>query len=206
MRSDLRRKWRVLVSLALLLGLAGGVVLTAAAGARRTETAYPRLLNWANAAQLDVLPGAVVPPYFAALARLPQVTAMSSAIQYNLGLPASGGGFPDTQLEAFASPDDTFGVSVDRVKMLQGAMPDPGAANQVVIDPTLAATEHLRPGSTLRMTGIPYGPCSEGAQPDLALAFPLWFRVTGIALFDDQVVPTTATNEQPRVLLTPAFS
>jgi hypothetical protein len=206
LRSDLRRKWRALVSLALLLGLAGGVVLTAAAGARRTDTAYPRLLNWANAAQLDVLPGAVVPPYFAALTRISQVTAMSSAIQYNLGLPASGGGFPDTQLEAFASPDDTFGVSVDRVKMLKGAMPDPGAANQVVIDPALAAMEHLRPGSMLRMTGIPYGPLSQGAEPDLALAFPLWFRVTGIALFDDQVVPTTATNEQPRVLLTPAFS
>ena len=206
LRSDLRRKWRALVSLALLLGLAGGVVLTAAAGARRTDTAYPRLLNWANAAQLDVLPGAVVPPYFAALSRISQVTAMSSAIQYNLGLPASGGGFPDTELEAFASADDTFGVLVDRVKMLQGAMFDPGVANQVVIDPAPAAMEHLRPGGMLRMTGIPYGPLSQGAEPDLAFAFPLWFRVTGIALFDDQVVPTTATNEQPRVLLTPAFS
>jgi ABC-type antimicrobial peptide transport system permease subunit len=206
LRSDLRRQWRTLVSLALLLGLAGGVVLTAAAGARRTDTAYPRLLSWANAAQLDVLPGAVVPPYFAALTRLPQVTAMSSAIQYNLGLPASGGGFPNTQLEAFASPDDTFGVSVDRVKVLQGTLPDPGAANQVVIDPALAAMEHLRPGGILRLTGIPYGGAAEGAEPDLSLAFPLWFRVTGIALFDDQVVPTTATNEQPRVLLTPAFS
>jgi ABC-type antimicrobial peptide transport system permease subunit len=205
LRSDLRHRWRALVSLALLLGLAGGVVLTAAAGARRTDTAYPRLLNWANAAQLDVTAGAVVPSYFAALARLPQVTAMSSAIQYNLGLPASGG-FPDTQLEAFASPDDTFGVSVDRVKILQGAMPDPRAANQVVIDPALAAMEHLRPGGMLRLTGIPYGGAAEGAEPDLSLAFPLWFRVTGIALFDDQVVPTTATNEQPRVLLTPAFS
>jgi hypothetical protein len=57
LRADLRRKWPALVSLALLLGLAGGVVLTAAAGARRTDTAYPRLLNWANAAQLDVVPG-----------------------------------------------------------------------------------------------------------------------------------------------------
>ena len=147
LRADARRRWRALVSLALLLGLAGGVVLTAATGARRADTAYPRLLNWANAAQLDVRPGAVLPPYFAALARLPQVTAMSSAIQYNLGLPVSGG-FPDTQLEAFASPDDTFGVTVDRVKILQGAMPDPGAANQIVIDPALAAMEHLRPGST----------------------------------------------------------
>ena len=207
LRADLRRSWRTLVSLALLLGLAGGVVLTAAVGARRTDTAYPRLLTWANAAQLDVVPGAVVPPYFAALSKLPQVTAMSSAIQYNLGLPPSGnGGFPDTQLEAFASPDDTLGVSVDRVKILQGAMFDPGAANQVVIDPALAAREHLRPGSVLRMIGIPYNGAAQGAQPDLSLAFPLWFLVTGIALFDDQVVPATVTNEQPRVLLTPAFS
>ena len=98
---------------------------------------------------------------------------MSSAIQYNLGLPAAGGGFPDTQLEAFASPDGTLGVSVDRVKILQGAMFDPGVANQVVIDPKLAAMEHLRPGSVLRMTGIPYNGAAEGAEPDLSLAFPL---------------------------------
>ena len=153
-----------------------------------------------------MVPGGLAPAYFAALARLPQVTAMSSAIQYNLGLPPAGGGFPDTQLEAFASSDGTLGVSVDRVKVLQGAMFDPGVANQVVIDPKLAATEHLRPGSVLRMTGIPYNGAAEGAEPDLSLAFLLYFRVTGIALFDDQVVPTTMTNQQPRILLTPAFS
>ena len=39
LRADVRRRWRALVSLALLLGLAGGVVLIAAAGARRTDTA-----------------------------------------------------------------------------------------------------------------------------------------------------------------------
>ncbi len=89
LRADVRRQWRALLGLALLLGLVGGVVLTAAAGARRTDTAYPRLLTWANAAQADVIPGNPDPPYFAALARLPQVTAMSSAILYNLALPAA---------------------------------------------------------------------------------------------------------------------
>ena len=206
LNAHIRRRWRALLSLALLIGFAGGVALTAAAGARRTETAYPRLLSWANAAQLDVVPGGLAPAYFASLARLPQVAAMSSAIQYNLGLPVAGSQFPDTQLVAFASPDDTLGVSVDRVKILQGAMFSPGAANQVVIDPQLAAMDHLRPGSVLRMIGIPYGPASQGAEPDLSTAFPLYFKVTGIALFDNQVVPTTATNEQPTVLLTPAFS
>ncbi|MBO0813874.1 MAG: FtsX-like permease family protein [Actinobacteria bacterium] len=203
--ADARRRWRVLLSLTVILGVAGGLVLTAAAGARRTDTAYQRLLSWANAAQLEAIPGNPDPRYFAALARLPQVAAMSSAIQYNLALPA-GRGEPDTQLTALASPDNTLGVSVDRVKITDGAMFDPGAANQVVIDPRLASMEHVRPGGLLRLTAIPYNGFAQGAVPDLGLAFPLYFRVSGIAVFDDQVVPATATNAQPRVLLTPAFS
>ena len=52
LRAELRRRWRPMLGLALLLGVIGGVVLTAAAGARRTDTAYPRLLRSASAAQL----------------------------------------------------------------------------------------------------------------------------------------------------------
>ena len=64
LRADVRRRWPALLSLALLLGLIGGVVLTAAAGARRTDTAYPRLLTWANATQADIIPeGNGVPDY-----------------------------------------------------------------------------------------------------------------------------------------------
>ena len=66
LRAGMRRRWRALVSLALLLGLAGGVVLTAAAGARRTDTAYPRLLTWAGASQVTTLLGGLDPAYFAA--------------------------------------------------------------------------------------------------------------------------------------------
>ena len=56
LRAGLRRGWRPWLALALLLGVMGGVVLTAAAGARRTDTAYPRLLRWANASDVQVLP------------------------------------------------------------------------------------------------------------------------------------------------------
>ena len=73
------RRWRALLSLALLLGLIGGVVLTAAAGARRTDTAYPRLLTWANATQVDIAPeGTGLTGYYAALARLPHIAAMTT--------------------------------------------------------------------------------------------------------------------------------
>jgi hypothetical protein len=55
LRADLRRRWRPMLGMVLLIGLVSGVVLVAAAGARRTSTAYPRLLRWASAAQLDLV-------------------------------------------------------------------------------------------------------------------------------------------------------
>src|SRR5215831_229834 len=56
LRADIRLRGRPVAALALLLGLIGGVVLTAAAGARRTDTAYPRLLQWAGATQVSLIP------------------------------------------------------------------------------------------------------------------------------------------------------
>ncbi len=44
LRADVGHRWRTVLGLALILGLVGGVAMTAAAGARRTATAYPRLL------------------------------------------------------------------------------------------------------------------------------------------------------------------
>ena len=90
LRADIRLRWRALVGLALLLGLIGGVALTAAAGARRTDTAYPRLLQWANAAQVEITPhGSGLTGYYAAVARLPQVAAMSTEVLYKLALPSA---------------------------------------------------------------------------------------------------------------------
>ena len=93
LRADLRVRWRAMAGLALLLGLIGGVVLTAAAGARRTDTAYPRLLQWARAAQVIIVPtGNGLPSvYFTALGRLPQVAAMSTTGLYQAVLPTRRG-------------------------------------------------------------------------------------------------------------------
>src|SRR5437763_15964238 len=44
LRSELRIRWRPWLGLALVIGLAGAVAAAAAAGARRTETAYPRFV------------------------------------------------------------------------------------------------------------------------------------------------------------------
>jgi len=187
LRTDLRIKWRALLSLALLLGLIGGVVLTAAAGARRTDTAYPRLLSWANASQLNILPAANDFPagYYAALRKLPQVAGMSTAILYQVALP--GAKHADNNgVTAMSSPDHAFGVTTDKVKVLQGRMFDPNAPGQAVIDSQLAALEHVGPGGTLRLFGVPNDP---NGTPDFAKRVPMSFLVTAVVVFDTQVVP-----------------
>ena len=154
-RAWMRQRWQVALGLALLLGLIGGIALTAAAGARRTATAYPRLLRWSNAASVQVIPGCVgLGGFYTALARLPQVASMSTEVVYELAVPG-GGGTPAGQLEAVASPDGTLGQTTDQVRILAGRRPPPAAPAAVMIDPQLAAQQRLRPGSTLHLLGVP---------------------------------------------------
>ena len=99
LRADLRVRWRATLGLALLLGLIGGVVLTAAAGARRTDTAYPRLLRWSRAASVLVVPNCVgLGGFYGGLARLPQVASIWTGVVYSLALPPPAP--PGSQLEA----------------------------------------------------------------------------------------------------------
>jgi ABC-type antimicrobial peptide transport system permease subunit len=202
LRAELRRRWRPMLMLALLLGITGGVVLTAAAGAVRTDTAYPRLMRWANAPQANVIvKDAPVPAFFAALRRLPQVTASSTEGLFNFTLPARHGP-PSALVETFSSPDGSMGRTGDRLKMLAGQLPDPARPDAAVIDQDLAAREHLRPGGTLHLLMIPN---TKNGIPDLGRARDMSFRVTGIAVFDSQIVPATKVNAEPTVLLSPGF-
>jgi hypothetical protein len=191
-----------MLMLALLRGITGGVVLTAATGAERTNTAYPRLLRWASAAQADVIVnGAPVPAFFAALRRLPGVAAMSTEGLFNFTLPARHGP-PATPVETFSSPDGSMGRTADRLKMLDGQLPDPARRDDAVIDPDLAARQHLQTGGTLHLLLIPN---TKNGVPDLGRARAMSFRVTGIAVFDNQIVPATNVNAEPTVLLSSGF-
>jgi hypothetical protein len=58
LRAESRRRWRAWLSLALIVGVFAGGVVTAAAGAQRTGSAYARFLDWSKApdAQIDADP------------------------------------------------------------------------------------------------------------------------------------------------------
>jgi hypothetical protein len=209
-RADLRRRRRAMLAMALLIGLVSGVVLVAAAGARRTDTAYPRFLSRSYAADLLVTPaqsGLVSPTqpgfrgYFRAVAGLPQVASADVVAFLQMSLPGPGAS-PYSGLVAEASLSGGEGVAMNRVKVLAGRIFDPADPHAVMISPAMADREHLRPGGTLHLIGYP----QRHGNPDIRGAVRLAFRVSAIVVTDDEIVPATHELAEPRVLLSPAFS
>jgi len=198
LRAELRHQWRVWLALAVLLGVIGGIALTAAAGARRTDTAYPRFLRASHAAQLAVFPArSGFGGYFRAVARLPEASSSASAAFLQMSLPGPGAS-PFSGLTAEASPVGDDGVALDRVKVLAGRLFDPADPHAVMIDQQLAGQEHLRPGGTLHLIGYP----QRGPNADVAHAVRLAFRVSAVVAFTDQV----AAASYPGLLLSPAYA
>jgi hypothetical protein len=72
LRAEFRRRWRAWLSLALIVGVFAGGVMTAAAGAVRTGSAYARLLDWSRAPDSVVM----ADPYLDSFARLPPTAVM----------------------------------------------------------------------------------------------------------------------------------
>src|SRR5262249_1525465 len=209
LRADLPRLWRSMLGLALLLGLIGGVALAAAARARRTDTAYPRLLTRASAADLTIVPGdqgltangTGRTGFYRALARLPQVGSMSTAALFGTAIPVPHGP-PDMNVNAVGSLDGSLGGTADRGRVIAGRLFHPADPDAAMVDPRLAAREHPPPGRTSHLLGIP----NYTARPDMAPAVRLALRVSAVVRFDDQIVPANTATALPQVLLTPAFS
>src|SRR5437762_7414754 len=61
-RAQLRRRWGATVALALLVGLAGGVVIAAVAGASRTESAMKRFVAFSRPEDAYVVVNGPPPP------------------------------------------------------------------------------------------------------------------------------------------------
>jgi putative ABC transport system permease protein len=156
------RSW---VSLALLLAVVGGAVLALGAGARRTDSAYPRFLATSNASDVFVMSNSGANDQralLAEIARLPQVArAGVVSFIYLVGATPSGGrlGF---DINAIGLPDARYGRSIDRFKVLEGRLADPGRTDQVTVSFPLADNFHLHVGDVLRFRGV--------RQEDLAAA------------------------------------
>ena len=72
-----------------------------------------------------------------------------------------------------------------------------------MVDQQLASLEHLTPGGTLRLYGVPSAP---SGAPEYSKAVTLTYRVTAIVVFDDEIVPTGTNNAGPTALVSWPFA
>lgn len=192
-RADLRARWRFWLLLALLISLAGGAVTALAAGARRTDRAYPEFLRAERAADAAMfLGGTNVQP--ADVARLPEV-ADSSTI---LGFATEG-----PELAPSLVADGHYGVELNTFKFLAGRPARPDRPDEAVIGFVLANARHLRVGSivTVHFVLPDASPASQGGGQ---ASVPATFHIVGIEASPGEF-PPQANNTVNSLYVTPAF-
>jgi ABC-type lipoprotein release transport system permease subunit len=129
-RRDVRRRWRSLVLLGVLIGLTGGFALSAWAGARRTDTALERLRVQTNAVDAVAFPSqiGVAHPHWARLRARPEVKTVAV---WDLMFGIYDGHEPSL---IFGSADGTYLDKVDKPVVVKGRMFNPHSPNEVVVD------------------------------------------------------------------------
>ena len=197
---QLRARWRSWALLAATVGLAGTVVLTAAAGARRTDSAYGRFLAASNAADVLVAPNNTgFGGYYPALAKLPGVEAMAPVIGVG-ALPVGPGGRL-LNAQVYASADERFANVVERPRLVSGRLPLTDRVHEVALDVQAAAAFHAQVGSSLTLAA------TNTSTPGQSAHGLRHFRqkVVGIFVTRDNPVPINESAQLPVVYATHAF-
>jgi hypothetical protein len=187
--------------LVLLVGLVGGAVLTAVAGARRTSTSADRFEALSRAADATVNTSDLDPATLDEVEQLPQVEAFGRIAVFFL-YPAGGradAAYLTDPTAFFASVDGQLGDTVERPRVLSGRLPDPDAVDEVVVSASSAASLALSVGDriALRSSAFAEGGGQERG-PDVELT------VVGVGRLPADLASGPAAG-QGYALLTPAF-
>jgi hypothetical protein len=149
-RAGLRQDWRGPVVLALVTGLMGAVVLVALAGARRTDTAVSRFLQYAGPIEGEV--DHASPRMMDKIAALPNV-AYSGRGALMLAVPVTGGGRAASvisQVGTWALIDLPPQV---RMIIVAGRRAVSSRASEVMINEAAARILKARVGSVIQLRG-----------------------------------------------------
>ena len=214
-----------LLVLVLLIGLVGGVAVGAIAGARRTQSSYPRYLASTRSSDLDV--GTAIfnpdigsnvgydPAIVAKIARLPHVKQIKTVTGFNPEIVALR---PlHTHFRAGEAPPGLIGsadgefATQDRVVVTQGRLANPHRVDEAVLSAGAARVAGLHVGSV-----VPLGifTNAQAVLPDCCSATgtvkphrQVDLKVVGIVLFNNEVVQDDVDAlGADTVLFTPAFT
>jgi len=217
LRAELRTKWKSVVALALLVGVAGAVVLAAIAGARRTDDAFARMLRETRAA--DVL----VNPDFGndsgldprAVAALPMVS--ESGVEHGvsvLPLPVQVG---DLDRGIGLAATGALGDDFARPKVLHGRLPRPDSPDEVLVNPRFARHHRVSVGDTIDASIVTqdellrsFGSAGLTEREVFArvnrgdLGEPVRVRAVGIGVTPEEIAVDEGFDQR-ELLATPAF-
>jgi hypothetical protein len=204
---ELRARWRGWAVLVLLVAFAGGAVLAAAAGARRTQSAYPRFLTASKASDLLVAPyGSGLGGYFDALTQLPGASAVAPVVGLSME-PLGYGDLGASGPNIMAPVDGRFGRLLDVPKVLAGRLPAAGRAGEIAVDQRAAAMMGLQVGKVLTMRATPEPPPPGAGAAGQNPGRPRLLRehVVGIVVTRGSVLPVNEQDKIPVILASPAL-
>lgn len=153
LRAELRSRWRAMLGLAVLLGIMAGAATAAAAGARRTETAYARFYDRYRVQDVLFTTGGH-PEYekiFAEAGVVPGVEATFRGSVYPASVRTSDGlelSFP----EMFLVSEHKRYPQYPPGKVLDGRLSDPNEPHEALVNYAMAERLGIEAGETVAMT------------------------------------------------------
>lgn len=148
-RRELVARWKAVVVLGLLAGIAGGVSLAAVAGARRTDAAFPRYKASTVAPDALVF-GTQVGGHdvdYTPVKRLPEVADAGEFALAGIFVSSVGGG----HLGALAPADSHLYRTLSRPLLESGRLPDPDRIDEIVVNRNAAARYGIHIGDHLNI-------------------------------------------------------
>jgi hypothetical protein len=216
-RAELRTRWRAWLGLSLAVGVAAGAVLALAAGARRTASAYPRLVAAERPPEVNSMAlegvgarGVTIDP--ADVARLPQVAEVTRVRNFIVfdGRTAAGTPIRDPDyVQAGTFLDPAGRAWSTRTKLLSGRLADPARADEVVIDFAMAERFGLGVGDGFDLRFVRPGEEAayfSGRKPPATSGRTIGLRVVGISAASGSFPPRPQAAGAGYAELSPAFA
>ncbi|HEY6474351.1 MAG TPA: hypothetical protein VIY26_15765, partial [Acidimicrobiales bacterium] len=215
--ATLRRRWAGYLAIALLVGLVGGIAMGSIAAARRTQSAYPAFLASTNASQLTMSTYGVTgnsaannysPQLTRAIARLPQVRRVEGWAGIGI-VPLKYDGAPNLNgpINTTGSVDGLY-FNEDRATPVVGRMADPDRADEFVTTALGARAMGWHVGQVVPMGSYSSNQFGEPGfgTPSVPPLRRYNMKLTGLVVFNNQVIQDDADRFPTNVLFTPALT
>ena len=211
-RTSFRRRWTDYLTIALLVGLVGGIAIGSFSAARRTQSSFNVFLASTNPSDMSVL--LYAPNLTSKLSRLPLVRHVEVTAFADLGFPAGRHGAP--RLPAAMTSGDVTGLasvngelfSQDKLAVTAGRMANPNKVNQFVMTATAEREMGWHVGQAIPMYFY------TTAQEDLSNfgtakvkpTLRLTMHLVGTVVLNDEVVLDEVDRVPTFMIFTPALT